>query len=301
MSCASSNRIWFASAVTRYCLKPSDCASTALPSRGARGHPPAEQPDDQPGQHQAGGQHDPGRDAQADPADLVGAGAAEAEEPARRHAEDDQPGADALPHPALLLRGVAEPAAVGDLGVHLRLGRPQGAGEVVLQVGEQHRVGGREQPVEDGLLVLRQRALPGWLQPGQLPVGAREHPAGGLLLDPQVAPHGEVDHRRADVDRARLLVHAPCRPGRGATPAGGVNCTATAGARPRTTVAGAPVTGVRPGVRPAYCSSRPRFQTRTPIRPAARTGRATPPPYPTRLTARAALGERVDATPESPE
>ncbi len=50
------------------------------------------------------------------------------------------------------------------------------------------------------------RALLGWLQPGQLPVGAREHPAGGDLLDPQVAPHGEVDHRRADVDRARLLV-----------------------------------------------------------------------------------------------
>src|SRR6476619_2585457 len=87
----------------------------------------------------------------------------------------------------------------------------------------------------------------------------------------------------------------------GWTPGGGLNCTAISGLRPRRvgcgdggTVPGATASaapgdrpvepgldpapaGDRPGVTPAYHSSRPRVATSTPITPAASSGAPIPP------------------------
>src|SRR6478735_648480 len=70
----------------------------------------------------------------------------------------------------------------------------------------------------------------------------------------------------------------------GCTPAGGWNCTATVVRPPRTVAAAGagsppgpePTEGVRPGVRSAYRSSRPRVHTRVPITARATTGAPMP-------------------------
>ena len=207
MSWASSHLIWLASAVTRYFLKPSDWALTALPSavRAAIRRP--RKITIKPGGH-AATQQDRGRrdrEAGAGPEAEQGPGATKAK--AR-----PEPTTMSPPSPVQVPR-----CAAGD-----RRNQPRRTTSSYISPWTRCRVGLKvffrldrvrvgsvaKTPGEQCLLVGQQRGaglLGGRGGAGQPPVLAAQE-AALLLGDGQVTPGGEVDEGGRHVDRVGLLV-----------------------------------------------------------------------------------------------
>ena len=116
---------------------------------------------------------------------------------------------------------------------------------------------------------MREKTFPSWIS--------------SIRMNPRTARSMTVaETSMVSADSSMIVPTIP-----GWTPGGGLNWTAISGLRPRRvgcgdggTVPGATASaapGDRPGVTPAYHSSRPRVATSTPITPAASSGAPIPP------------------------
>ena len=176
-----------------------------------------------------------------------------------RRARDER--AEPDPSRPLPLRVAPEPSASDDVLVHEALHRIERGLEGVLELGQRHAVTGREDRVEEDLLVGRKEEVPRVAPCGSgTQSSARNTPwsSRAICRWPRTARSTSVAVTSTRLTFSSRIV--PSIPG--CTPGGGVNCTATVGSGPAHDDGYLlPTPGVSPGVshapaRPSPCSKR---------------------------------------------